>query len=419
MIDALGAAGESHRAALYNGGFKGASEPLPPAEISRSLRAMQAWVEHSLRSNRREDGLYHAYNLLEFDASGGAQVRRLPLMLEGQVAILGAGILSDEECLEVLDALRASPLYRPDQESYLLYPDRKLPRFTELNRLPADARQRSALVRALLEAGDRTVVIPGEGDALHFAAPLRNATVLARALRALENGPLRNLARAEHELLLEIYEEVFDHHAFTGRSGTFYGYEGLGCIYWHQVSKLLLAVRELCDRDASEGEGLEQRYAELRRGLGTHRSPQSYGGFPTDPYSHTPSFAGARQPGMTGQVKEDYLARMAELGVHVESGRLHLGPTRASSLHFVEAPTRFSYRDAGGLERELELEPGTLAFTCFQVPVVLHRGGEPRVVLTSKDGERRETRGFVLGQDESAELFERRSDIERCDVYGR
>ena len=30
---------------------------------------------------------------------------------------------------------------------------------------------------------------------------------------------------------------------FTGRSGSFFAYEGLGSIYWHMVSKLLLAVR--------------------------------------------------------------------------------------------------------------------------------------------------------------------------------
>ena len=30
------------------------------------------------------------------------------------------------------------------------------------------------------------------------------------------------------DLILDIYEDVFNHKAFTGRSGTFYGYEGLG-----------------------------------------------------------------------------------------------------------------------------------------------------------------------------------------------
>ena len=32
--------------------------------------------------------------------------------------------------------------------------------------------------------------------------------------------------------------------SFTGRSGAFYKYEGLGSIYWHMVSKLLVAVQE-------------------------------------------------------------------------------------------------------------------------------------------------------------------------------
>ncbi len=44
--------------------------------------------------------------------------------------------------------------------------------------------------------------------------------------------------------LLALYEQVFNHKAFTGRSGGMFGFEGLGCIYWHMVSKLLLAVQE-------------------------------------------------------------------------------------------------------------------------------------------------------------------------------
>jgi len=418
ILDALGAAGEAHRGSIYDSGFSGASEQIEASKLAASLIAMRSWVDHALRSNRRADGLYHAYNLLEFEPEGGARPRRLPAMLEGQVAILGSGLLSADECVEVLDALRASDLYREDQKSYLLYPARDLPRFMEMNRLPANARERSRLVCALVDSGDRSVVVAGEDGALHFAAPLRNAAALAAALRQLEGGAHAGLARAEHSLLLDIYEEVFDHGAFTGRSGTFYGYEGLGCIYWHQVSKLLLAVRELCD-ESPEDERLEERYAELRRGLGTHRSPVEYGAFPTDPYSHTPSFAGVQQPGMTGQVKEDYLARIAELGVHVRDGSAHFGPTLASALHFLGESAPFAYRDSTDAEREIELEAGTIGLTFCQVPVVLHRGGRQRLVLTGKDGEVQELAGFVLGTDESVALFERRSQITRIDVHGR
>ena len=43
--------------------------------------------------------------------------------------------------------------------------------------------------------------------------------------------------------LVQAYERVLQHHQFTGRSGTMFGYEGLGCIYWHMVAKLLLQMK--------------------------------------------------------------------------------------------------------------------------------------------------------------------------------
>ena len=51
-----------------------------------------------------------------------------------------------------------------------------------------------------------------------------------------------------------------------------------------------------------------------------HKSPELYGAFPTDPYSHTPAGKGAQQPGMTGQVKEDILSEVLEIGVFVKEG---------------------------------------------------------------------------------------------------
>ena len=104
---------------------------------------------------------------------------------------------------------------------------------------------------------------------------------------------------------------LFDHQSFTGRSGTFYKYEGLGCIYWHMVSKLLLAVAEVGARAEENNESaairkrLTGHYYAIHEGIGAHKSPYIYGAFPTDPYSHTPGNMGVQQPGMSGQVKED------------------------------------------------------------------------------------------------------------------
>ena len=67
---------------------------------------------------------------------------------------------------------------------------------------------------------------------------------------------------------------------------------------------------------------LLDHYYEASEGIGVHKSPELYGAFPTDPYSHTPGSKGAQQPGMTGQVKEDILSRFGELGVFVKDGKL-------------------------------------------------------------------------------------------------
>ena len=80
-----------------------------------------------------------------------------------------------------------------------------------------------------------------------------------------------------------------------------YGYEGLGCIYWHMVAKLLLAVQEIALRRAgARGQpppicaALARDYYRIRAGLGFEKTAREYGAFPTDPYSHTPRHAAAR-----------------------------------------------------------------------------------------------------------------------------
>ena len=73
--------------------------------VQAFLAAAQVYVDAALRANRRDDGLYHSYNLL--DLRDGAAVGRLQEMLEGQVAVLSSGLLTPAEALELVRALRA------------------------------------------------------------------------------------------------------------------------------------------------------------------------------------------------------------------------------------------------------------------------------------------------------------------------
>lgn len=370
VMDALGTAGSDHRAKVY-AGLSGRTVALDVDGTRALLDHALAFVDAGLRANRREDGLYHSYTLLDL-GEGTAEIRRLPEMLEGQVAVLGSGLLGPEEALDVLRALRASALYRADQHSYRLYPDRELPRFLERNRVPAE--RVGSLMRTLLAAGDRSVVVAGPDGEVRFAGGIHNARDVEAALDALPPD-LAGTAEERAELL-GAFEDVFRHAEFTGRSGSFFGYEGLGSIYWHMVAKLLLATQENLEHavatraDAEVVAGLRAAYEDVRHGLGYCKPPAVYGAFPADPYSHTPAGKGARQPGMTGQVKEEVLTRVGELGVRVEDGAIVFRPTLLRASEWLAAAGVLRVPDVAGSPVEVALPAGSLGFTFCQVPVV-------------------------------------------------
>jgi hypothetical protein len=182
------------------------------------------------------------------------------------------------------------------------------------------------------------------------------------------------------------------------------------------VSKLLLAVQEAMSRAAAAGEDpavverLRSHYDEIREGIGAHKPPELYGAIPTDPYSHTPGFAGVQQPGMTGQVKEDLISRLGEMGVAVEAGRLGFRSHLVNRDEFLKEARAFPFYD-------LALGPGTLAFTVCQVPVVAHQAGPPRIEISGADGSRRTVEGLDLDNETSAAVFERTGVVRRLDVF--
>ena len=203
-----------------------------------------------------------------------------------------------------------------------------------------------------------------------------------------------------------------------------FAYEGLGSIYWHMVGKLLLATQERFLAAAQRKESaaivgrLADHYYRIRQGIGGfNKRPEVYGAFPLDPYSHTPSHSGARQPGMTGQVKEEVISRQGELGVVVRDGCITFRPGLLRRSEFLREPATFETFDVGGEPISLLLESGTLVFTYCQVPVVYHQDEPSRIVLTDRRGDHREIVGETLDRDSSAAIFERTGSITRIDVF--
>ena len=418
VVDALGEAGGRYRAGLYRDGLGGDTRDVPAEAIRSFLARALAAVDQSLSEARRDDGLVHSYNLLEI-GDGTMGVRPLYPMLEGQVAALEAGVLSPEASLRLLRALRASAIYRADQHSYRLYPDRALPGFLEKNTLPADALDRAPLLARLLADGDASVVVRDVRGGLHFAGAFRNAADVRAALDALAEAG-RDVSDDDRRRVLDVFEAVFDHRAFTGRSGTFFGYEGLGSVYWHMVSKLALATQETAFRAHAAGADatadLADAYYDVRAGLGGSKTPEAFGAFPTDAYSHTPGHAGAKQPGLTGQVKEDVLCRWGELGVLVEDGRLVIRPLLLRAEEFLSGPAPFAFVAADGSRRTLDLEAGQFAFTLCATPFVYRRADALAVRVVGADGTVTKAEGAALPRGLSAEVFGRTGAVARVEV---
>jgi hypothetical protein len=423
FVDELGMLASDYREKVYHAGFSGMTM-VPGRDVAEFISLASEYLRHTLEKSRRRDGLYHAYNLLvpNGDELG---VAHLYEMVEGQVAALSTRGMSSNEGCALLDALAKSPMYRADQSSYTLYPDRRLPTFLEKNVVPPSELERSTVLSKMLASGDERVVVRDAQGRLRFRAEFCNGDHCRAALALVRaSGSHPELDDLEIERILEIYENVFNHRAFTGRSGTMFAYEGLGSIYWHMVGKLLLAVQErfFAAVDRGDGEDVTKRLAEhyyrIRKGIGGfNKSPDVYGAFPLDPYSHTPRHSGARQPGMTGQVKEETITRQGELGVLVREGRVSFRPLLLRRSEFLREQAVFATFNIRSEPIEIGLEPGSLAFTYCQVPVIYHLGDQPRIVLTLLDDSTLAVASDTLSRDSSAALFQRTGAIACIDAW--
>jgi len=399
VLAALGEAGEEHRTAVY-AGRPGGLVPLPYSAVRALVDAALPVIDATLGANRRSDGLYHSYNLLSV-GDRRAAVDHLGPMLEGQVAVLESGFLTDQEVLRVVRALRTSDLYREDQRTYMLYPDRELAPFLTRNTVPGPP-----------PMTDERLFVADRHGYWHFQADL---STLADVERVLD---LAGADGATRRTVVELWRTTFAHREFTGRSGTFFMFEGLGSIFWHMVSKYRMAVltAALRARDPEVAAELARCHDEVRDGLGFRTTPDVFGAFPTDTHSHTPRDRGAQQPGMTGQAKEDVLARFGELGVTVAGGHLRFEPRLLHRAELVDAPQRFGYLDLDGSEGAWDLPAGTLAFTYCQVPICYRLGDVPSIELERHDGEVETVAGVELGIEASAAIFGRRATYRRVTV---
>jgi hypothetical protein len=102
---------------------------------------------------------------------------------------------------------------------------------------------------------------------------------------------------------------------------------------------------------------------------------------------------GAQQPGLTGQVKEDFIARLLEVGVRVQNGCLSFDPFLC--------------------------DESDVTFTICTVPVEIRDGATDGIRVVRTNGEAVAIDGLALDAELSAEIFGRTGSIERLEVAVR
>jgi hypothetical protein len=188
------------------------------------------------------------------------------------------------------------------------------------------------------------------------------------------------------------------------------------------VSKLLLAVQEVyfnteSTHEKEELQKIKNICCDIKEGIEAENSPFKYGAFPADPYSHTPSFAGVQQPGMTGKVKEDIIYRIHEIGIKVHCGKIFINPPLLKAEEFTEKAESFFYYDVSGTEQKIKCSRKSIAFTFCQVPFTYKISNSSKMIVYLQNDERININGLEFEESLSQSIFSREGKIRQVEVF--
>ncbi len=120
---------------------------------------------------------------------------------------------------------------------------------------------------------------------------------------------------------------------------------------------------------------------------------------------------------MTGQVKEEIITRLGELGVRVTHGTVGFEPLLLRRNEFLAEATPWRILDLEGREEEVTLPAGSLGFTFCGVPVVYRlTEAAPTISVFDPTGSVTTAAGNRLEEAASRRLFQRAGGIQRIEV---
>ena len=120
---------------------------------------------------------------------------------------------------------------------------------------------------------------------------------------------------------------------------------------------------------------------------------------------------------MTGQVKEEIITRMGELGCSLKNGQLIFQTNLLKLSEFLKEDAIFSYVDINHNFSEYSLKPQQLAFTYCQVPIIYKLSEQDYNLSVSFNNQPEENiSGNILPAEISKKLFSRSGEIKEIKV---
>ena len=146
-----------------------------------------------------------------------------------------------------------------------------MPAFLDYNKVEPKSAKAIATLAQMIEQDDKRIIEASPDGCFRFNSSIRNRFELKEVIDQLASDPsIQSSITNDEKAILDLYEVTFNHKAFTGRSGSMFAYEGLGSIYWHMVSKLMLSVQEIAleEEQDEDFKALVASYYDVQEGLG-------------------------------------------------------------------------------------------------------------------------------------------------------
>jgi hypothetical protein len=120
---------------------------------------------------------------------------------------------------------------------------------------------------------------------------------------------------------------------------------------------------------------------------------------------------------MTGQVKEEILTRLGELGIEIGGGQVRFAPRLLRREEFFAKSHRFDYIDLDGRERSWEMGADSIGFTYCQTAICYKLAENEEIHVEWVGGRQELVNASILSAEVSSSIFNRSGGISRLTVH--